>query len=226
MANLGLKIAVLFIALGAAPCAAQMFSAGETSFVKIKAVDAEVLRNRNGKVSMGAEQRCGQGVIIDPSGIIVTNKHVVGDLPQYVYVTLADGKTLEAEVVRNSLKDDLAFLKIDAPFPLRAMALGDSSQVQIGNRVFAFANAALDSQRERSGEVVQVYREASSDAVAILQVNIPLKPGDSGGAIVNEQGLLMGLIMANQISDRSKSYAIAANRIQQEYFQYRNSILN
>ena len=196
----------------------------ETSLVDITAVDAEALHDRNGRASLGAEQRCGQGVIIDPAGIIATNKHIVGDAPRHIYVMLAGGKTFEAKVIENS-NTDLTLIKIDAPFPLRAMVLGDSSQVQIGNRVLAFANAGLNPERKKSGEVIQVYTERSSNVPAILEVNIPLKHGDSGGPILNEQGLLLGLIMANQISDASKSYAVASAKIQQEYLRYKGSTL-
>ena len=105
------------------------------------------------------------------------------------------------------------------------MTLGDSSQAAIGNPVLAFANAGLHSPRQRSGEIIQLYKEVSTNTVAILEVNIQLKPGDSGGPIVNEQGLLLGLIMANQKSDTSKSYAIASNKIQQTYFKYKGMTL-
>ena len=196
----------------------------ETSLVDITAVDAPVMGTHNGKAAMGAEQRCGQGVIIDPSGIIATNKHIVGEAPQHIYVMLAGGRKFEAKVVQNS-QTDLALIKIDAPSPLRAVALGDSSRIQVGNRVHAFANAGSNPQREKSGEVIQVYAEKSSNTAAILEVNIRLKPGDSGGPILNEQGLLLGLIMANQISDTTKSYAIASNKIQQEYLRYKGSTL-
>ncbi len=197
-----------------------------TSLVDIKALDRAVPQKHDGMISMGAPQRSGQGIIIDSSGIIATNKHIIGEAPQHVYVRLAGGETFEAKVVHISRTDDLALVKIAAPLPLRAMALGDSSQLRIGNRVLAFANPTLNKERQRTGEIIQVYTEVSTNTVAIMEVNIQLKPGDSGGPIVNEQGLLLGLIMANQISDRSRSYAIASNKIQQEYFRYRNSILN
>ena len=56
-------------------------------------------------------------------------------------------------------------------------------------------------------------------------MKMTLNHGDSGGPIMNEQGSLLGLIMGNQKSDTTKSYAIASNEIQQEYFKYRNSVL-
>ncbi len=196
----------------------------EISLVDIKAVDTPTLQTHNGKNAMGAEQRCGQGIIIDSSGIIATNKHIIGNAPQHIYVMLAGGRTFEAKVIQNS-QEDLVLIKIEAPFPVPAMSLADSSQAQIGNPVLAIANASFNPHRKQSGEIIQVYREASSNTVAILEVNIRLNPGDSGGPILNQQGLLLGLIMANQKSDTTKSYAIASNKIEEEYHKYKGSTL-
>ena len=208
------------LVLGVEPSMAQTFSLG---IVNINAIDAETLQPHNGTIAMGSEQRSGQGIIIDPAGIIATNKHIIGNAPQHIYVKLLGGRTFEAKIIQNS-QADLTLLKINAPFPLPAITLGDSSQIQIGNRVLAFANAGLNPQQEQNGEVIQLYREVPSDTVAILEVNIRLKPGDSGGPILNEQGLLLGLIMANQISDATKSYAIASNKIRREYWKFKQNM--
>ncbi len=211
----------VILGVGVTACLAQSI---ETAVVDIKAVDAQTLQDDNGKVAVGALQRSGQGIVIDPSGIIATNRHIVGANPQHIYVRLADGQVFEAVIIQNS-RDDLALIKIKTPLPLRAITLGDSSQLQIGNTVLALANSNLNPQRKLRGEIVQLYTEVATNTVAILQVSIPLHPGDSGGPIINEDGLLMGLIMANQISDKTKSYAIASNKIQQEYLKYKNTVL-
>ncbi len=200
----------VFCALNAAPAMAET----EVSLVDIKVTDA----------LDPSQERCGQGVIIDSSGIIATSKHIIGDTPEHIYVVLAGGKTFEASIVRNS-DVDLTLVKINAPFLLRPVSLGDSSNVHIGNHVFAVANAASSLERKHSGEVIKVYDEESVDAGKILEMNIHLKPGDSGGPILNEDGLLLGLIMASQKSDPGKSYAIASGKIQQEYYASRNSVL-
>jgi S1-C subfamily serine protease len=252
MANLRLKITVLsiifgtFWAWGIMPITAQTFSEDvtwdpevlvspapehpgpghnlETTLVDIKAVDAPALHSENGKTAMGSEIRLGQGIIIDPDGIIVTNRHIIGNA-RHIYVALAGGKTFEANVLQNS-QADLCLIKINAPLPLKAISLADPSEIQIGKNVIAFANAGLNSPRIRGGQVIKIFKEISSNNVELLEMNIPLKPGDSGGPILNEEGSLLGLIMGKQISDPTKSYAIASSRIQQEYFKYRNSILD
>ena len=254
MANFDLKRTALytilgaFWALGTLPCAAQTLSSLGTApdpevlvsqvrpsdnnsgqnlditLVDIKAVDAPALHTKNGKVKIGSEERFGQGIIIDPAGIIATNRHIIGQA-RHIYVVLSGGKTFEAKVLLNS-KAYLCLIKIDAPLPLRAISLADPSEIHIGSNVIAIANAGLNLQRIRGGQIIRVFKEIPSNSVELLEMNIPLRPGDSGGPILNEDGSLLGLIMGKQISDPGKSYAIASSRIQQEYFKYRNSILN
>jgi S1-C subfamily serine protease len=196
----------------------------DSTIVDIKAVDAPALHAENGKVGVGSEQRYGQGIIIDSAGIIATNRHIVGNA-QHIYVRLSGGKIFEATVLRNS-QTDLCLIKINAPVPLRAISLADPSEIQIGINVIAIANAGLNLQRKLGGQVIKIFKETSSNNVELLEMNIPLKPGDSGGPVLNVEGSLLGLIMGKKISDPGKSYAIASSRIQQEYFKYRNSILN
>lgn len=195
----------------------------EITLVDIKAVDAPALHTQNGKTGVGAEVRYGQGIIIDPAGIIATNRHIIGNA-QHIYVMLSGGKVFDATVLRNS-QADLCLIKIYAPFPLRAISMADPSDIQIGSNVIAIANAGFNPQRVLGGQVIKIFKETSSNNVEVLEMNIPLKPGDSGGPILNAEGSLLGLIMGKQISDPTKSYAIASSRIQQEYFKYRSSIL-
>ena len=102
--------------------------------------------------------------------------------------------------------------------------MANSSEIRIGNKITAFANAELNPQRIVNGQVVKIFKGQSSNNVELLEMNLRLQPGDSGGPILNEEGYLLGLIMGKQISDPSKSFAIASNVIKQEYFKYRNSI--
>ena len=194
----------------------------ETTLVDIKAVDAPVLLKENGKTGIARQERNGQGIIIDPQGIIATNKHIIKNA-QHIYVLLSDGRTFEGTVLRNS-QADLCFLKINTPLPLKAISMANSSEIRIGNKITAFANAELNPQSIVNGQVVKIFKGQSSNNVELLEMNLRLQPGDSGGPILNEEGYLLGLIMGKQISDPSKSFAIASNVIKQEYFKYRNSI--
>jgi serine protease Do len=231
MANLDLKKPLFYITLGAfwalgiLSSAAQSLATTEWSaLVDIKAVDAPTLHTENGKTGIGAEQRYGQGIIIDAAGIIATNRHIIGNA-RHIYVRLSGGKVFEAFVLRNS-QADLCLIKINDPLPLRAISLADPSEIQTGINVIAIANAGYNIQRKLGGQVIKIFKGTSSNNAELLEMNIPLKPGDSGGPILNEEGSLLGLIMGKKISDPGKSYAIASSRIQQEYFKYRNSVLN
>ena len=211
-----------FMTLNAAPSHAQSFSLSvfpELSLVAIKAVDAPALHTENGKTGMASCERYGHGIIIDPSGIIVTSTHIIA-AARHIYVALTGGKTFEATVLYTS-KADFSFIKINAHSLLKAIAWGDSSGVQVGNPVVALAN----SKSTLGGEITSLIKDTPSGNVELLELKLNLKPGDSGGPILNEQGCLLGLIMANRKSDNSKSYAIASNKIQQEYFKYKGSVL-
>ncbi len=197
---------------------------GQSSVVRIKAVDAPTLHTENGRTGMGSDQRDGQGIIIDPSGIILTNTHVIGSHPQRIFVTLADGKTLEARPVYAG-RVDFSFIKIEANYPLKAMAWGDSTQVHVGNPVVALANLNASTQGALGGQVTSLVKEETT-GLEMFELNLPLKHGDSGGPILDQQGCLVGLITANSKTDARTSYAIVANNIQQEYFKYKGSVLN
>lgn len=225
MVNLNFIKMVLFIltcflfgALNVVPCTAQNFSNG---VVTIKAVDAPALHLQNYQLGIGSEIRYGQGMIIDSAGIIATNKHIIGNA-QHIYVALASGKTFEAALLHNS-QADLCLIKINAPYSLNAVSLANSSTIQIGSNIIAVVKNGLNAQRIKEGQILMVFKKISCNIVELLELNITTTPGDSGSPILNAQGALLGLVLGKQISDPTKSYAIASSRIQQEYSLYRNS---
>jgi len=196
----------------------------QPSLVDIKAVDQPSLHQENDKIGIGSEERYGHGIIMDSQGIIATNQHIIENA-KHIFVITNEGKVYEASVLHRS-PGDLCFLKINSSDSFQSIELADASQIQIGNPAIAIGNAFLNPQRVLGGKIINVFKDKPSDNIEFLETNIGLKPGDSGGPIVNESGFLLGLIMGKQISDPSKSYAIASTRIEQEYLQYRNSILN
>jgi len=89
--------------------------------------------NERQRPNNGAEQMAlGSGFIIDPSGYVVTNNHVVDDASE-VTVTLTSGKSYTAKVIGTDKKTDLALVKIESPTPLPAVAFGDSDKVRVGD---------------------------------------------------------------------------------------------
>lgn len=195
----------------------------QSSLVNIRSVEAPVMYAGNGRTGMASIEHDGHGIIIDSSGIIVTNTHIIANA-EHIYVDLGDGNTLEVAVLYSG-NTDITFIKIDAPYHLRAITWDDSSQLHIGNSIIAFANSGSDSQISLEGEVINLIKGRHSQNVNLLELKLNLNPGDSGGPILDEQGELLGLIMAESKNDHSQSYAIDTNKIQKEYLKYQGTTL-
>ena len=139
----------------------------------------------------------GSGVIISPDGYIVTNNHVIEDA-QKIQVTLDDKRTFRAELVGADPNTDLALLKIKAK-DLPYLKFGDVNKVRLGDWVLAIGNpfnltstvtAGIISAKGRNLGILgkQTYRIES-----YLQTDAALNPGNSGGALVNLKGELIGI---------------------------------
>ncbi len=138
------------------------------------------------------QPRGGSGVIIDSSGVILTNNHVVDDAGQ-VTVRLHDGREFQAYDVKHDLKADLAVVRIHAK-NLPAAKLGDSSKMQVGDWVLALGEpfglegtvtAGIISAKQRD-----VHRLGGG---ALLQTDAAINPGNSGGPLVNLDGEVIGI---------------------------------
>lgn len=136
----------------------------------------------------------GSGVVIRSDGYIVTNAHVVGDAER-VEVEFADRRTLQAEVVGVDEPTDLAVLKVDAT-DLPTVPLGDSSQVKVGDVVLALGNPLGVGQTVTMGIVSAKGRTtalADDSYQDFIQTDAPINQGNSGGALVNLSGELVGI---------------------------------
>ena len=140
----------------------------------------------------------GSGVIVDAErGYVLTNHHVVVDADE-VSVTLADGRTLEAEFVGSDADTDVAVMKI-APQALTAVALADSNALMVGDFVVAVGNPFGVGQTVTSGIVSAVGR-SNVPGVGFqnfIQTDASINPGNSGGALVNLRGELVGINTAS-----------------------------
>ncbi|QDV68620.1 putative periplasmic serine endoprotease DegP-like precursor [Rosistilla carotiformis] len=143
----------------------------------------------------------GSGVVIDASGLILTNNHVVADATN-VMVKLADGREFKASEVKTDPKTDLAVLKIDGATDLVAARMGDSDRMEIGDWVLA-----LGQPFGLEGTVTAGIISAKSRGIGItarenfLQTDAAINPGNSGGPLVNLAGEVIGINTA--ISSRS-----------------------
>jgi serine protease Do len=156
----------------------------------------------------------GSGVVIDPSGIILTNNHVVGSGGK-VIVRLPDGREFPAKDIKTDPKTDLAIVRIQGAGTLKASKLGDSDSLEVGDWVLA-----LGQPFGLEGTVTAGIISAKGRGLGInpresfLQTDAAINPGNSGGPLVNLDGEVIGINTA--ISTRSGGYqgvgfAIPAN---------------
>jgi len=142
------------------------------------------------------EQRAlGSGVIVDASGLIVTNNHVIEGASE-VKVSLADKREFEAEMVLKDARTDLAILRIKngrERFP--AIELGNSDAIEVGDLVLALGNPFNVGQTVTHGIISAVARTqvGISDYQSFIQTDAAINPGNSGGPLVDMSGKLVGI---------------------------------
>ena len=140
----------------------------------------------------------GSGVIIDAAkGYVLTNHHVIENADD-VRVTLADGRTVQAEFIGSDRDTDIALIRIPAD-KLTALPLGDSDQLRVGDFVVAIGNPFGFSQTVTSGIVSAVGRSGIRGLgyQNFIQTDASINPGNSGGALVNLSGQLVGINTAS-----------------------------
>jgi len=139
-------------------------------------------------------QSLGSGVIVDASGLIVTNHHVIAGMTD-VKVALADKREYPATIVLDDPRTDLAVLKIKGDAPLPAIALGDSDAIEVGDFVIALGNPFGVGQSVTQGIVSALARTdiGINDYGFFIQTDAAINPGNSGGALVDTWGRLVGV---------------------------------
>lgn len=142
-----------------------------------------------------AQVGTGSGVIISPDGYIVTNNHVIDNASE-LEVTLNNNKSYKATLVGTDPTTDIALLKIDADEKLPYLAFGDSDNTQIGEWVLAVGNPFNLTSTVTAGIVSAKARDLNpyDDKVqSFIQTDAAVNPGNSGGALVNTAGDLIGI---------------------------------
>lgn len=152
----------------------------------------------------------GSGIIIEPDGLILTASHVVSRARQ-IDVTLPTGETLPARVMGTDSLFDSALIKVDARAPLPTAAFGASSAIYPGQTLIALGRSPRRQQGPTSGGFIELDLEARP-GVPYLRASTTVWPGDSGGALVNVNGEVIGLIVAIT-RDGSVSLSVAMDGI-------------
>jgi serine protease Do len=160
----------------------------------------DLLKNRRGPGgSPGAEapsrrvNSLGSGFIIDPSGLVVTNNHVIADADE-VTVILNDGTNLKAEIVGRDKKVDLALLRVKTDLPLKAVKFGDSDKLRLGEWVIAIGNPFSLGGTVTAGIVSARNRDINSGPYDnYIQTDAAINRGNSGGPLFNLNGEVIGV---------------------------------
>lgn len=134
----------------------------------------------------------GSGFIINPSGVVVTNNHVVDNATE-IQVKLSDGRAFPARLVGRDAKTDVALLKIAAS-GLPVIALGNSSDLQVGEPVMAIGNPFGLEQTVTTGIVSATGRVIGAGPYDdFIQTDASVNPGNSGGPLINVRGQAIGI---------------------------------
>jgi S1-C subfamily serine protease len=167
----------------------------------------------------------GTGMVLTSSGLVLTNNHVIADATKIEAQSVTTGDTWTAKVLGYDITDDVALLQLDGASGLPKVSVGNSDNVQVGDRVVALGNAlgqggapAVSPGTVRQlDQSIDVANEdgTSSTLSGLIETSARLQPGDSGGPLVDTSGSVIGMDAAATTSRRggtaNDSYAIPIN---------------
>ena len=152
--------------------------------------------NMAGQAATSEQRTQSSGFFIDPSGIIVTNRHVVQDASEII-VTLHDTTKLRASVLAAAAQSDLALLRVSAGKAVSTVSFGDSNRMRPGEPVFIIGNPLGLGSTVTAGIISALDRNtAESQFGSFFQIDAALNHGNSGGPVFNEDGKVIGVSTA------------------------------
>ena len=171
------------------------------------------------------EQDIGSGFVVSSVGLIVTNKHVVADTSANYRVFTRDDKLYEVEKIYRDPANDLAILKVSAPpGELKAVELGDSSQLKVGQFVIAIGTALGEFRNTvTTGVISGLGRgivagspfEGSESLDNVIQTDAAINPGNSGGPLINSAGQVVGVNVAVASGAQNIGFALPINVVKE-----------
>lgn len=157
----------------------------------------------------------GSGFIIDPTGFIVTNNHVVEKSSKILVRLLDDRRDYEAKLLGRDPKTDLALIKIEASEPLATLDFGNSDNIEVGDWVLAIGNQFQLGQSVTAGIVSakgrKLHARDASPYDSFIQTDASINPGSSGGPLLNTKGQVIGVNTAIFSPGRSPQSGIGFN---------------
>jgi Do/DeqQ family serine protease len=163
------------------------------------------------------ERSLGSGVIVDPSGLVVTNLHVISGMTD-VKVALPDKREFEADVLLRDPRSDLTVLRLKGGSSFPVLELGDSDALEVGDFVLAIGNPFGVGQTVTQGIVSALARTqvGVTDYQFFIQTDAAINPGNSGGALVDTSGRLVGInssILSRSGGNMGIGFAIPVNMV-------------
>ena len=198
---------------------------GKYAFASGSSLFKEVV---DGVVLILTNDALGSGSVIDDSGLIITNWHVVGDYTQVGVVfrpppgtALTEDLIILADVLQVDKTRDLALLKLQDPPPgMKVLSLGDMSAVDIGNEVHAIGHPEGESWTYTRGYISQVrdgyewsYGENDDHLAEVIQTQTPISPGSSGGPLFDENGMIIGVNTFTSTTAQNINFAVAVKEV-------------
>ena len=159
------------------------------------------------------QQGQGSGFILDKNGHILTNYHVVAGANRGIEVQLSNKRRYQAKVVGTDRTHDLALLQIDAP-DLQPVTLADSSELNVGQKVYAIGNPfGLSGTMTRGiiSSIRSIHNEDGAPIEDAIQTDAAINPGNSGGPLLNSRGEVIGIntMIASNGADQSSGIGFA-----------------
>lgn len=202
-----LMTAAATLALATAPAHAAPFPQEPAPMPDPSAMVAQVgptVVDINTQMGYQSAVGAGTGIVIDPSGVVLTNNHVITGATGLSAVAIANGQTYDVDVLGFDRSHDVAVVQLIGADGLSAANIGNSSSVAVGDPVIAMGNAggqggtpsAVTGHVIAMNQTVQASDELSGAAetlTGMIQADAPIRPGDSGGPLVNAAGQVIGV---------------------------------
>ena len=201
----------------AAPAVVNIYTARlVTERVQPNAIE-ELFGDARPRFRQRLEQSLGSGVIVDRAGHVITNHHVIASA-DLIRAQLADGRIAEARIVGRDPDTDLAILQLNLKSNIPIMPLGHSDKLRVGDIVLAIGNPVGLSQTVTQGIVSATGRGQLGVATYedFIQTDAPINVGNSGGALINTNGELIGIntaVLAKNLGVEGIGFAIPVNLV-------------
>lgn len=171
------------------------------------------------------EMSSGTGFFVGSDGLVATNRHVVRDTEADYTVIMNDGRRLEAKVAARDPIEDLALVRVSGKnFPF--ISLGDSSKLQLGQRVIAIGNALGEFQNTISVGVISGLRRTivagNEELRSLIQTDAAINPGNSGGPLLNLEGRVIGINTAIAAGAENIGFALPVHLLKKDIADIEN----